>query len=65
MAEVNDKKYYECRQSFALSREMKAILDDYCESNDIPKSVFIRRTVFKKIASKGNKWKNLIENCDK
>lgn len=58
---MDEKEGYVYRQSFAISKEMKEVLDDYCRMNDIPKSIFIRQTVFREIASKGNKWKNLVD----
>ena len=39
---------------------MKALLDNYCCSMDIPVSNFVRYAVFKEIASQGKEWKDKI-----
>lgn len=48
------------RQSIVLTKEMKALLDNYCCSMDIPVSNFVRYAVFKEIASQGKEWKDKI-----
>lgn len=48
------------RQSIVLTKEMKALLDNYCRSMDIPVSNFVRYAVFKEIASQGKEWKDKI-----
>lgn len=57
------KKLY--RQTVVLSEEMKDVLDDYCRMEDIPKSNFIRRAIFKEIARQGNVWKERVDLLNK
>lgn len=52
------KKVY--RQSVVLTEEMKELLDEYCTSEDMPKSNFIRKAIFKEIAAQGVYWAKKI-----
>ena len=48
------------RQSVVLTEEMKKVLDEYCSSEDIPRSNFMRKAIFKEIALQGEDWRKKI-----
>lgn len=48
------------RQSVVLTKEMKEVLDEYCQTCEMPKSNFIRYAIFKEIANSGKVWKDKI-----